>query len=68
MGANFDELSFFFADADGQVTKITNAKNSFFTSAIAHEICLKLINEYFVLTDRDLAFWDSDPEAYGICY
>ncbi len=41
------------------------AKANFFTPIIAHEIFYKLVNEYLVLTEKDLTAWDADPEAYG---
>lgn len=53
---------------ENEVAKVKNAKDAFFTPAVAHDICYKLINEYFVLNERDLAFWDSDPEGYGELY
>lgn len=49
------------------MTIAKTAKSEFFTPVIAHEICYKLINEYFILTEKDLTAWDADPEAYGLC-
>ncbi|XP_065222298.1 importin-11 [Planococcus citri] len=48
-----------------KVTIAKMAKSKFFTPVIAHEICYKLINEYFILTEKDLTAWDADPEAYA---
>lgn len=57
----------FLLESEGPISKVVaNTKNIFFSSTVVHEICVKVINEYFVLTERDLSFWDADPEAYGI--
>lgn len=43
----------------------TDAKNVFFTAERLSYISEKIITYYFLLTPKDLAQWDEDPEQYS---
>lgn len=43
----------------------TDAKNNFFTVERLSYISEKIITYYFLLTPKDLAQWDDDPEQYA---
>lgn len=43
----------------------TDAKNIFFTAERLSYISEKIITYYFLLTPKDLAQWDEDPEQYS---
>ncbi|XP_062597784.1 importin-11-like [Saccostrea cucullata] len=39
-------------------------KMDFFHYGTLHEICRRLISQYFLLTSEDLSHWDADPEGF----
>ncbi|XP_077988870.1 importin-11-like [Glandiceps talaboti] len=51
---------------DPQTIVAHKIKLEFFTCATLHEICKRLISQYFLLTDEELQMWETDAEGFCV--
>uniref|UniRef100_A0A8D0HQZ1 Importin-11 n=1 Tax=Sphenodon punctatus TaxID=8508 RepID=A0A8D0HQZ1_SPHPU len=53
-------------DSTPETLEAHKIKASFFTYPTLTEICRRLVTQYFLLTEEELAMWEEDPEGFTV--